>query len=235
MMKSVLDMLYPRRCIGCGGTSPDSFRYICWECWSDSTRVEPPFCSLCGDPVAGAIDHDFICYSCSAEKPAFTAARSATRYDGVVGEALRQLKYEQALWLAPDLATLLHNCIQAEYPGHEFDLLVPVPLHHVRKRGRGYNQSTVLAQELGRRLGCKTRPGLLKRIRPTISQTNLTAKDRLSNVTQAFQYRKEEALTGRKVLLVDDVMTTGATVNACAGALKKGGAVTVHVITAARG
>ncbi len=234
-MSVLLDMLYPRRCIGCGETTPDSFRYICWECWSDSARVEPPFCSLCGDPVAGAIDHDFICYSCSSKTPAFTAARSAARYDGVVGEALRKLKYEQALWLAPDLATLLHHCIQAEFPGREFDLLVPVPLHHVRKRGRGYNQATVLARELGRRLGRKTHPGLLKRIRPTISQTNLTAKARLSNVTQAFQFRKGHALTGRKVLLVDDVMTTGATVNACAEALKKGGAVTVHVITAARG
>ena len=234
-MNMFLDMLYPRRCIGCGGTTPDSFHYICWECWSDSARVEPPFCSLCGDPVAGAVDHDFICYSCSAAKPAFDGARSAARYDGVVGEALRQLKYEQALWLAPDLATLLHNCIRAEYPDQVFDLLVPVPLHPVRKRSRGYNQSAVLARELARRLRHKSRPGLLKRVRPTISQTNLTAKDRLSNVTQAFQFRKGSRLAGRKVLLVDDVMTTGATVNACAKALKKGGAATVHVITAARG
>lgn len=185
--------------------------------------------------MAGAIDHDFICYSCSAEKPAFEGARSAARYDGVVGESLRQLKYEQALWLAPDLATLLHNCIQAEYPDRTFDLLVPVPLYHVRRRGRGYNQSAVLARELARIIGNKSHPGLLRRIRPTISQTNLTAKERLSNVTKAFQYKRGKLLTGKKVLLVDDVMTTGATVNACASALKKGGAASVHVITAARG
>ncbi len=234
-MRFFLDMLYPRRCIGCGASSPGTFRYICWECWSDSARVEAPFCHLCGDPVAGAIDHDFICYSCSAEKPSFDGARSAVRYDGVVGESLRQLKYEQALWLAPDIATLLHHCIQAEYPGRSFDLLVPVPLHHVRRRDRGYNQSAVLARELGRKLGRKSHPGLLRRIRPTISQTNLTAKARLSNVTKAFQYKKGKRLAGRRVLLVDDVMTTGATVNACAKALKKGGAASVHVITAARG
>jgi ComF family protein len=234
-MKLLLDMLYPRRCIGCGAASPDSFHYICRECWADSARVAPPFCSHCGDPVAGAVDHDFICYSCSAKKPAFDGARSAARYDGVVGEALRQLKYEQALWLAPDLATLLHHCIRAEYPGQAFDLLVPVPLHHVRKRSRGYNQSEVLAKELGRKLGHTSHPKLLQRIRPTISQTNLTAKDRLSNVTQAFRYGKGKRLAGKKVLLVDDVMTTGATVNACAKTLKKGGAASVHVITAARG
>jgi ComF family protein len=208
---------------------------MCWDCWSDTARVEAPFCDLCGDPVAGTIDHDFICYSCSAEKPAFDAARSAARYDGVVGTALRQLKYEHALWLAPDLATVLYNCIQAEYPEHSFDLLVPVPLHHVRRRQRGFNQSAVLAHELGRRTGSPSRPQLLRRIRPTTSQTNLTAKERLSNVTKAFQSKSEKQLAGRNVLLVDDVMTTGATVNACAKALKRGGAATVHVITAARG
>ncbi len=234
-MKLFLDLLYPRRCVGCGVSSPETFRYICWDCWSGAARVEAPFCDLCGDPVAGAVDHGFICYSCSAEKPAFDGARSAARYDGVVGEALRQLKYEKALWFAPDMAELLHNCLEAEYSACTFDLLVPVPLHHVRRRERGYNQSAVLAYELGRRMDRPVSPGVLRRIRPTATQTNLTAKERLSNVSGAFQNKRAKRLTGRHILLVDDVMTTGATVNACAKALKKGGAASVHVITAARG
>jgi len=234
-MRRLLDMLYPRSCIGCGKSSPETFSHMCWDCWSDTLRVEPPFCDLCGDPVAGAIDHDFVCYACSAEKPAFDAARSVVRYDGAVGEALRRLKYEKALWLAPDLAEMLRNGIRAEYPGLEFDWIVPVPLYHVRRRERGYNQSAVLSFELARRIGCKPRPGLLRRIRPTSTQTHLTAPQRLSNVQHAFQTRRGTALEGRRVLLVDDVMTTGATVNACAKALKKGGAKTVHVITVARG
>jgi len=234
-MKLLLDLLYPRRCLGCGVSAPETFRYICWDCWSDAAQVEAPFCDLCGDPVAGAVDHDFICYSCSAETPSFDGARSAARYDGVVGEALRQLKYEKALWLAPDMAELLHNCLAAEYPGHTFDLIVPVPLHHVRRRERGYNQSAVLAHELGRHMGCPVRSGMLRRTRPTATQTNLTAKERLSNVVGAFQHRRARQLADRRVLLVDDVMTTGATVNACAKTLKKGGAASVHVITAARG
>jgi competence protein ComFC len=188
-MKRLLDMLYPRRCVGCGVSSPETFRYICWDCWADTTRVEAPFCELCGDPVAGAIDHDFICYSCSAEEPSFDGARSAARYDGVVGDALRELKYNHALWLAPDLAGLLENCIRAEYPGRSFDLLVPVPLHHVRRRHRGYNQSAVLARALARKIGRPNHPELLQRIRPTTSQTNLTAKERLSNVTTSFKSR----------------------------------------------
>lgn len=234
-MKALLDMLYPRQCIGCGGSEPEPFRYICWDCWSAASPVEPPFCERCGDPVAGAVDHDFICFSCSSENPAFDGARSAARYEGVVGEALRLLKYEHALWIAPDMAELLHNCMQAEFPTRTFDVVVPVPLHHVRRRERGFNQSAVLARELGRRIGCKTRPGMLRRIKPTTTQTHLTASQRLSNVKNAFESRKERWLAGRQVLLVDDVMTTGATVNACAKALKQGGATSVHVLTVARG
>ena len=94
-MHRLLDMLYPRGWIGWGAVAPDPFRYICWECWSDSAKVEPPFCNLCGDPVAGSVDHDFICYACSAEKPGFDAARSAARYDGVVGEAAKPVAPKQ--------------------------------------------------------------------------------------------------------------------------------------------
>ncbi|MDF7809440.1 ComF family protein [Pontiellaceae bacterium B12219] len=232
---ALLDLLYPRTCIGCGVAAPEPFHYICWDCWSDCTGIEAPFCKICGDPIAGSVDHDFTCFSCSAEPPAFEGARSAARYDGVVGEALRQLKYEKGLWLASDMAELLKNCMKAEYPDKKFDLVVPVPLHHVRRRERSYNQSAVLATELGRKIGCRSAPGMLRRIRATTTQTNLTAPQRLSNVKNAFESRRATGLTGRRVLLVDDVMTTGATVNACAKALIKGGARSVHVLTVARG
>ncbi|HEY5653067.1 MAG TPA: ComF family protein [Pontiella sp.] len=234
-MKRLLDIFYPRNCIGCGFSEPEAFRYFCWDCWSDCTKIEVPFCRLCGDPVVGTIEHDYTCYSCSAEVPAFDSARSATRYDGVVGEALRQLKYEKALWLVPDLAELLAKSLKAEYPDQPFDWVVPVPLHHVRRRERGYNQSALLGEELGRRIQCKFMPRALRRIRATITQTNLTAPQRLSNVNGAFEYGKAKRLAGKRVLLIDDVMTTGATVNACAKALKKGGALSVCVLTVARG
>lgn len=228
-------MIYPRDCMGCGTPSPDAFRYLCWDCWSDTPRIEPPFCERCGDPVAGTIEHDYICYACTAEQPFFDAARSATRYDGMVGDALRQLKYEKALWLARDMAGLLHGCLMAEYAGQTFDWVVPVPLYHVRRRERGYNQSAILAAELARRIEGRKTSRLLRRIRPTSTQTNLTAAQRLSNVKNAFQHGSQRLLAGRRVLLIDDVMTTGATVNACAKALKKGGAQSVHVLTVARG
>lgn len=231
----LLDLLYPRNCVGCGDTAPEPFQYICWDCWSDVTPVSAPFCKICGDPVAGRVEHQFVCYSCSDKKPAFEQARSAVRYEGVVGKALRQLKYEKALWLVPDLEKLLFSCLKAEYSQQEFDLIIPVPLHPVHQRQRSYNQSDRLAKALGKHLKCPVKTNLLRRIFPTISQTNLTAKDRLSNVANVFKYKKGTELIGKRILLVDDVMTTGATVGACAKTLRKGGAASVHVLTVARG
>ena len=233
--RATLDLLYPRVCVGCGVASPEPFDFICWDCWSDAAKIEAPYCDRCGDPIAGSVEHEYTCYACSASTPVFEGARSAARYDGVVGEALRQLKYEKALWLAPDLAELLRGCLAAEFSTLDFDVIVPVPLFHVRRRARGYNQSAALARELGRQLGVPVAPAALRRIRPTSTQTNLTAPQRLSNVTNAFESRKRKRLAGLRVLLVDDVMTTGATVNACAKALKKGGAGTIHALTVARG
>ena len=233
-MNPVLDMLYPRTCLRCGRSTPKAFRYICWECWADSPRLEPPFCQICGDPVSGAIEHEYTCYACAAERPAFKFARSTTRYEGVVGEAVRDLKYNRAMWLAPDLASLLHRCVLAEYPETSFDWIVPVPLFRVRRRARGYNQSALLARALARQMSGRMRGDLLRRIRPTTTQTNLTASERLANVVGAFEYRKPKALEGRCILLVDDVMTTGATVNVCSKELMKGGAQSVYVVTVAR-
>jgi len=209
--------------------------HLCWDCLSDTPRVEPPFCVCCGDPVAGDIQHDYTCFACSRETPQFDFARSAVRYEGAVGEALRSLKYESALWLADDLARLLLACVHAEYSEVEFDFVTPVPLYPPRQRERGFNQSALLGAALARRMGVPYKEKAVRRIRPTTSQTGLTAPQRAANVSGAFRIGLFVRLVGKKVLLVDDVMTTGATVNACAGALRKGGAASVHVVTAARG
>jgi len=231
----MLDWLYPRNCIGCGSSSPEPLRHICWDCLCDVPKVEPPFCALCGDPVAGAVQHDYVCFSCSRELPAFDRARSCLRYDGVAGEALRALKYRHSLWVVPDLSGLLAACVAAEYPDCEFDLVTAVPLFPPRRRARGFNQSELLGRQLARRLRLPFRANLLRRTRSTVTQTGLTAPRRAANVAGAFKTGLLARPEGGRILLVDDVMTTGATVNACAGALKKGGAVSVHVITVARG
>ena len=185
--------------------------------------------------MAGDIQHSYTCFACARETPAFERARSAVRYEGGVGEALRALKYESAMWIAQDLAELLFACVQAEYSEAEFDLITSVPLFSPRRRERGFNQSALLGEALGRRLGLPFREGLLRRIHPTVSQTGLTAPQRAANVLGAFRIGLFRRPAGKKILLVDDVMTTGATVNACSKALKQGGAASVHVVTVARG
>ena len=210
-------------------------KYICWDCLADTPNVEAPFCVCCGDPVAGDVQHDFTCFSCSRKTPHFDFARSAVRYEGAVGEALRALKYDNALWVADDLAELLFACVRAEYADIEFDWVMSVPLHPARRRARGFNQSELLGAALARRLGVLYKERGARRIRSTVTQTGLTAPQRTANVSGAFQVGLFTRLSDKRILLVDDVMTTGATVNACAGALKKGGAASVHVITVARG
>lgn len=195
----------------------------------------PPFCQRCGDPVAGDVQHSYTCFSCSRESPFFDFARSAVRYEGALGEALRELKYNGALWLVPDLVTFLYALVRAEYATDTFDLVTAVPLFPSRYRERGFNQSALLGAGLARRLGIPFRERLLRRIRPTVTQTGLTAPQRAANVSGAFRIGLFSRPAGRRILLVDDVMTTGATVNACAKALKKSGAQSIHVVTVARG
>lgn len=231
----VIDLLYPRNCVRCGVGSPEPLHHLCWDCLTDTPKVEPPFCVCCGDPVAGEIQHDYTCFACSRETPQFDFARSAARYEGAVGEALRSLKYESALWLADDLSELLLACVRAEYSDVEFDFVTPVPLYPPRRRARGFNQSALLGAALARRMKALYKERAVRRVRPTISQTGLTAPQRAANVSGAFQAGLFARLIGKRILLVDDVMTTGATVNACAGALRKSGAASVHVVTVARG
>lgn len=231
----MLDLLYPRNCMQCGAPSPDPMKHLCWDCLSDAPGIEPPFCTVCGDPVAGDIQHDYTCFACARETPAFDRARSAARYDGAVGTVLRALKYENALWAVQDISALLAACVQAEYSGQAFDAVTAVPLYVSRRRGRGFNQSALLGRALAGRLHIPFRENLLRRVRPTVTQTGLTAPQRTANVCGAFRVGLFARPAGLGILLVDDIMTTGATVNACAKALKKGGAVSVHVVTAARG
>jgi len=231
----MLDLLYPRNCVQCGLPSPEPMRSVCWDCLADTPKVEPPFCVCCGDPVAGDVQHDFTCYACSRQTPHFDLARSAMRYEGVVSEALRALKYNNSVWVADDLADLLFACVRAEYSDASFDLVTSVPLHPARRRERGFNQSALLAQLLASRIDCLYNERSVRRIRSTATQTGLTAPQRTANVLGAFRAGLFARLSGKKILLVDDVMTTGATVNACAAALKRGGAFSVHVITVARG
>jgi len=234
MIGPLLDLVFPRVCAGCGAEVTADGHHLCWDCLADLQFIQPPFCERCGDPVSGRVDHAFTCALCAGRSAGFDRARSAVRYEGAAGEAIRNLKYNNHLWVVSDLGALLEAAVRVHFPALAFDLVTWVPLHATRRRMRGFNQSAELGRDLARRLGLPAR-GTAVRVKPTPTQTRLTVPGGLITVRGAFRARRMCPLRGRRVLLVDDVMTTGATANECAAALKAGGAASVSAVTVARG
>lgn len=233
-VRQALDCFYPRQCCVCQGAAATGFRALCWECVRRFPRVEPPFCERCGDPVDGNVGHRYHCSACRRHEPGFDVARSVLRFRGGVRTALHAFKFDRQLQLAGDLAELAAGYVQAEFNG-AFDAVAFVPLHPARERLRGYNQSAMLARALARPVGAGWVDHGLTRVRATESQTRLSARERRHNLRGAFAVRDAGAVLGRRYLLVDDVMTTGATLSECAGVLKRAGAAAVYGLTIARG
>jgi ComF family protein len=233
---SFLQLLYPQTCAGCGVSLENAGFHICWECRSALSVITAPLCSVCGEPVHGRVDHDFICHGCVKRPPAFRQARAAIHYNALGKRLVTQFKYSNALWLEPYLVDLLVSCVSAHYESNAYDALCSVPLHPVKRRERGYNQSSLLVKALSRRINVPVLGRMtLRRTRLTPSQTRLTASQRITNVLGAFEVSRPRDWLGKKILLVDDVMTTGATVSACAKAILDAGAEHVDVVTVARG
>lgn len=235
-LRALLDLVYPRPCAGCGGAGPAEGGHLCWDCRARLTLIHAPYCVLCGDPVSGRIDHAYTCTLCDRRTVHFDSARSAVRYEGPVGGAIRALKYNRALWLVRDLTRLLEAVVRTHFEADRIDLITAVPMPAWRRWRRGFNQAELLGRDLAhilRKPFCAT---LISRSHYTRTQTRLTARERTANVRGAFQSGwGHPRAEGRRILLVDDVMTTGATVNECARALKACGAQAVWVATVARG
>ena len=232
---AALDLVFPRHCAGCGRTVDRPRGHICWECFRGIQLRESQICQCCGLKIEGRIAHEFTCSACREHPPSFDTARSAGRFGGVLREMLHQFKYGRATWLCEDLADLLHGCVLAHYAAEEVDTVVPVPLHRQKQRDRGYNQAALLAAALAPRLERPYAGDVLARTRATPTQTRLHAGPRRKNVHNAFAVRAPEWVRGRTVLLVDDVMTTGATLSEVAATLKRAGAWRVWAATVARG
>jgi ComF family protein len=239
---ALLDLVFPPFCPVCraalGGGRRDP---LCGECWTRIERVAPPWCRTCGmelgrfpDAPADALAAERRCGACRRVAPAFTYARSATRYGDVVREALHAFKFGGRRALAAPLGDLLAEVGATALPVGRPDLVVPVPLHPRRERERGFNQALLLARRLGRAWALPVRADVLGRPTATRPQTELDAPARRANVRSAFVLRRPELIAGRHEVLVDDIMTTGSTASACATCLREGGAATVGVLTVAR-
>lgn len=231
-----LALLYPEVCQLCEQqrATPEA-GFVCSKCWSKVRFIKPPFCERCGLPYAGEITTAFECANCREMKLEFCSARSAVTARGVVLEAVHRYKYQRALWFEAFLVDLF---LREAVPGlrdQQWDLIVPVPLHATKYREREFNQAERLASHLAHALTLPLNTNLVCRVLPTRTQTLLTKKQRAENVQRAFAARAGRRLNGERVILVDDVLTTGATTSACAGVLRALGAGEVCVWTVARG
>jgi competence protein ComFC len=209
--------------------------YVGGECWSQVRFVTAPFCQRCGLPYAGNVTGSFVCGNCEDVKFHFRFARSAVVANPLVLQVIHRYKYNRALYFEPFLADLLVRQAVPSLQYEKWDLIVPVPLHPAKEREREFNQAERLARHLSRATHIPVNASLLRRVKPTETQTHLNREERAGNVRDAFAPRGPEKLNGEKIILLDDVLTTGATTSACARVLRRAGAGDLCVWTVARG
>jgi ComF family protein len=197
-------------------------------------KIVPPRCVSCGLPLRNFQDtSEHLCGECIQQMPPYSGARSFGYYTAELRQLIQGLKFQNRRNLVKLLAPLLAEAFYDSWRREDFDLIVPVPLHLKRKRERGYNQSELLARSLARRISIPCGRGLT-RVRSTLPQIGLTDSQRRENVRKAFCCTNPQQISGRRILLIDDVMTTGATVASASGALLAGGALRISVLTVAR-
>jgi len=260
---TVKDALFPGVCFACGRLFPIAHRrytidgydedgqchfealfegYLCTACRSQYAEITTPMCLHCGLPFESSHGIDHLCGDCVTQPPSYAEARAAGIYQGALKSTIHQLKYKGREHLARPLGRLLWATLRKYWAADQFDSVVPVPLHPYRLRKRGFNQAQALLVEwprLAMRDGLRQpaewiAPRLLVRYRPTEPQTGLKRDRRMENLRRAFRVTDRQRIRSHSVLVVDDVLTTGATADACVRTLLNAGARSVRVLTLAR-
>jgi len=233
LLDPLRSLFFPSHCAGCGRSVPEG-DHLCRPCGDRIEKIRPPRCEVCSQPYSGDVPV-FTCPNCHGEAFHFDCAIAVVRSSGVVREMVHRLKYGKELWLGRILAAWMKEGLDdPRLQGWTPDALVPVPLHPRRLREREFNQAEILCQELSRISGIRVFSPL-KRCRYTTTQTQLDRKGRRQNLRDAFIPGKNMDVTNLNLLLVDDVLTTGSTLDACAAVLLESGARSVRALTAARG
>ena len=234
-LRATLDLIYPRNCQFCAAPLGEPVPgVICPSCLALAKRIEPPFCQRCSLPFAGQVADQIECGYCHGLPFHFTHAVAACRAEGLVRDCIHRLKYKRELYYVRHLADWLADAGRARVDWPTVDAIVPVPLHPVKQRDREFNQAELLARQLSREFGKPLITHGVRRVKATPTQTRLDAHARRTNLRGAFAAGREP-VAGLQLVLVDDVFTTGATLDSCASLLVSQGAAAVLALTVARG
>ena len=233
---AAIDLIYPHNCQFCNlAMEQHEPGVICRACLRTIKFIEPPFCARCALPFHGEPKETYQCGYCADLKFQFTRAVSACAAEGIVRDTVHRFKYERQMYYAAHLEEWIVAAGWRWIDWNEIDAIVPVPLHPRKKRHREFNQAEVLAAAVSRATGRPVLPRAVRRIRDTETQTRLHRTERADNLNGAFQVRRADEVAGRRLVLVDDVFTTGATLDSCAKVLRVAGAQEVVALTVARG
>ncbi len=232
-LKKLIDFILPQRCLLCGKviSSPDS---LCLDCFDKISFITTPYCSRCGKPLMMEEKvHDFYCASCLKKKRSFRLCRSAIYYDDLSKKLLLDFKFADHIENRKLLSKWLYIAGKDIFDAG-VDLIIPVPLHYTRLLKRKYNQSAMLAAELSKLIDVPVNYKVLKKIRYTLPQVHCNGQQRKKNIKDAFSITDNTQIKGKRIVIIDDVYTTGSTLKECTAVLKKSGAKSVDLLTVAR-
>ncbi len=228
ILQTFIGLFFPKICLSCDERLLDNEQFLCLNC-INSLDFLKVICPICGSPKT-----EDKCKVCQTNEFLFDKARSVFMFNTVVQNLIHEFKYNEMTMIAKFLGKLSQEYIEKFQPFDHIDYVVPVPLHKVKKRYRGFNQSEYITRQIARNMNWKHLPNLIKRKRFTETQTKLNKEQRRENVSFAFKINSKYNIKGKNILLVDDVFTTGATVNSIAAALKEKQVNKVYIFTIAR-
>ncbi|CAO5682900.1 MAG: hypothetical protein HEEMFOPI_00803 [Holosporales bacterium] len=233
---AIVDYIFPNSFLSCHSIQIDSQIFFCHDCWKELIFIQKPFCAICGIPFSyeekGIEKSDILCLHCHKSKPAFDSARSLFIYNNTIKKPILMFKHHDQTQYAKSFGLLLKHYLEKENVA--FDIIMPIPLHWVRLLKRQFNQSALMAKYIGKTMQKPVDFDALKKSRNTPSQEKKSRIERIINVEQAFCVKNPLTVLDKKILLIDDVMTTGSTLHEAAAVLKNAKAKEVHCLSIAR-
>jgi len=230
MYETAITFLYPAECRVCEGfLAVTSMPYICADCWRDIQFLEPPWCDICGTPGVNG-----LCDTCAISPPRYGQLRTVAVYQTTLQQAVQLFKFEKKKGLAGHLIQLINAHVPVDCAVATYDFILPIPIHKKRLRERGFNQATLLAKGIAQTEGVPVLTDTLVRHRHTVAQSSLDSAARQQNIVGAFEVRNPDIISGKRLLVIDDVFTTGATIREAVSELWTADPAEIDVLTLAR-